>query len=66
MSSLRDGGTGDYRRIDVMAPKESPKESTSKKTYQRPKLSAYGKLQDLTTGGTGTASEGSQGQRPRP
>ena len=37
-----------------------------KTTYETPTLTTYGKLKDLTTGGTGNASEGSSGQRPRP
>ena len=49
-----------------MASKESAKKTTAPRPYQRPKLSRYGKLQDLTTGGTGNAQEGSNGQRPRP
>ena len=39
---------------------------TSKKAYQEPKLTAYGRLKDLTTGGTGTAQEPSSGKKPRP
>ena len=49
-----------------MASRESAKNSPAKKPYQRPSVVRYGKLQDLTTGGTGNASESSQGQRPKP
>ncbi|HEX4823041.1 MAG TPA: lasso RiPP family leader peptide-containing protein [Candidatus Polarisedimenticolaceae bacterium] len=41
-------------------------EPSAKKPYQAPRLTEYGKLADLTTGGTGKANEGSSGQRPRP
>lgn len=43
-----------------------PTANASKKSYERPRLTEYGKLRDLTTGGTGSANEGSSGQRPRP
>jgi hypothetical protein len=36
------------------------------KTYQKPSLETYGSLKDLTTGGSGTAKEGSSGKNPRP
>lgn len=49
-----------------MAPGNDAPTTPKKKPYQRPALAHYGRLQDLTTGGTGTANEGSQGQRPRP
>jgi len=39
---------------------------SSKKPYQKPKLTAYGRLQDLTTGGTRTSSEGGSGKKPKP
>lgn len=39
---------------------------SSKKPYHKPKLTEYGRLQDLTTGGTGTANEPSGGKKPRP
>ena len=45
---------------------QSAKKSEPAKPYQRPQLKTFGKLQDLTTGGTGNASEGSSGQKPRP
>lgn len=38
----------------------------TKKPYTSPSVVVYGALKDLTTGGTGNASESSQGQRPRP
>ena len=40
--------------------------STKKKPYESPRLTEYGKLADLTTGGTGNANESSQSQKPRP
>ena len=39
---------------------------TSKKPYRKPKLTAYGRLKDLTTGGTGSAQEPSSGKKPKP
>ena len=46
--------------------KDDAKKVSTKKAYQRPSLTKYGALRDLTTGGTGNATEGSMGQRPRP
>jgi hypothetical protein len=40
--------------------------SPGPKPYQRPKLTTYGKLRDLTTGGSGNANEPSSGKKPRP
>jgi hypothetical protein len=37
-----------------------------KKPYKKPDIKTYGKLQDLTTGGSGNANEGSSGKKPRP
>ena len=37
-----------------------------KKPYGSPSFILYGKVKDLTTGGTGNAQEGSSGQKPRP
>ena len=43
------------------------KENNIRKTYRRPQLVAYGSLRDLTTGGSGNASEGEMGNAmPRP
>jgi hypothetical protein len=42
---------------------ETPPE---RKSYQTPRLETYGSLKDLTTGGSGTAKEGSSGKNPRP
>lgn len=39
---------------------------TRRKTYQKPSLTRYGQLKDLTTGGSGTAQEASSGKKPRP
>ena len=47
----------------------SPTKSESKperKAYQKPALTQYGQLKDLTTGGSGSAKEGSSGKNPRP
>lgn len=38
----------------------------AKKAYRPPRVAKYGKLKDLTTGGTGNANEGSAGKKPRP
>lgn len=43
------------------------KEATPKrKAYRKPSLTKYGQLKDLTTGGSGTANESSNGKKPRP
>ncbi len=47
------------QEIDAMA-------SQKQKAYKKPILTKYGKLKDLTTGGSGTAQETSSGQKPRP
>ncbi len=39
---------------------------TRRKSYQKPSLTKYGQLKDLTTGGSGNASEPSSGKKPRP
>jgi hypothetical protein len=49
-----------------MASPDSVKKSPARKPYQRPIVTTYGRLRDLTTGGTGHANEPSSGQRPRP
>lgn len=36
-----------------------------RKPYKPPTLKEYGQLKDLTTGGSGTATEGSSGKKPR-
>jgi hypothetical protein len=41
-------------------------QESRKKEYRSPELKEYGALKDLTTGGSGNASEGSMGQKPRP
>jgi hypothetical protein len=46
---------------------EEPVETTLRKTgYESPRLTRYGHLKDLTTGGSGTAQESSSGKNPRP
>jgi hypothetical protein len=49
-----------------MGSKDSAKKPPVAKPYQRPQLKAFGKLQDLTTGGTGHSTEPSAGKKPRP
>jgi hypothetical protein len=49
-----------------MASQESVKKSPVRKPYHRPSVTTYGRLRDLTTGGTGNANEPSSGKRPRP
>jgi hypothetical protein len=49
-----------------MDSKDSAKTNPAGKPYTRPELKTFGKLQDLTTGGTGNANEGSSGSKPRP
>jgi hypothetical protein len=44
-----------------------PEENARKtKPYKKPVLTEYGKLKDLTTGGSGNANESSSGMKPRP
>ena len=48
-------------------PSRIKSETTPKRRiYKKPTLAVYGKLKDLTTGGSGTANEGSSGKKPRP
>jgi hypothetical protein len=49
-----------------MTNESNRREIVLRKPYAPPKLTHYGDLKELTTGGTGNASEGSMGQRPRP
>jgi len=42
---------------------ETPRD---RRPYSKPSLTAHGEVKTLTTGGTGSAQESSQGQRPRP
>jgi hypothetical protein len=39
---------------------------SDRKPYTQPTLTQYGRLKDLTTGGSGNANEGSSGKNPRP
>jgi hypothetical protein len=48
-----------------MASGKTTENISNKKSYQSPRLTEYGQLKDLTTGGSGTAKEGSSGQKPR-
>ena len=52
--------------VDTMRTEPSATKGPKKKPYESPRLTEYGKLADLTTGGTGNANEGSQSQKPRP
>jgi hypothetical protein len=49
-----------------MSYETNKRETALRKPYEPPKLTHYGDLKDLTTGGSGNANEGSMGQRPRP
>ena len=49
-----------------MASDRSTETTPRKKSYTRPSLRPYGKLKDLTTGGTGHATEPSSSKKPRP
>jgi len=49
-----------------MASRTATEPKGQKKAYTRPSLKTYGHLKDLTTGGSGTANEGSSGKKPRP
>ncbi len=40
--------------------------SQKQKAYKKPILTKYGKLKDLTTGGSGNAQEPSSGKKTRP
>ena len=48
-----------------MASSNNVQPVSKKKPYVRPRLTKYGQLKDLTTGGSGNANEGSSGKKPR-
>ena len=48
----------DIRRDTVATPRRKP--------YKKPTLTKFGRLKDLTTGGSGHAHEPSSGKKPRP
>ena len=48
-----------------MASGKTTEKISNKKSYQSPRLTEYGQLKDLTTGGSGTANEGSSAKNPR-
>jgi hypothetical protein len=50
----------------TMASEKVTEKIAHKKSYQIPRLTVYGQLKDLTTGGSGTANEGSSAKNPRP
>ena len=49
-----------------MSNRDSEIKAATKNTYGSPRVTNYGTLKDLTTGGSGNAAEASQGQKPRP
>jgi hypothetical protein len=49
-----------------MSRQDNSKAAPGRKIYKKPTLTTYGRLKDLTTGGSGTANEGSSGKKPRP
>jgi len=49
-----------------MTSRLKPATTPLRKTYKKPILTKYGKLKDLTTGGSGHSSEPSSGRKPRP
>jgi len=49
-----------------MASAKTTEKIPSNKSYAKPTLTRYGQLKDLTTGGSGSANEGSSGKNPRP
>ena len=49
-----------------MASGDTIKTIPNRKVYEVPTLRTYGQLKDLTTGGSGTAQESSNGKKPRP
>jgi len=49
-----------------MTSRQKPATTSLRKTYKKPILTKYGKLKDLTTGGSGNANEPSSGKKPRP
>jgi len=49
-----------------MASHRKTETAPRKKAYTKPSLKPYGKLKDLTTGGSGRAAEPSRGKKPRP
>jgi hypothetical protein len=44
-----------------MASRTKTETAPERKTYKKPLLTKYGQLKDLTTGGSGSANEGSPG-----
>jgi hypothetical protein len=56
--------TNDLKKPENLQPQ--PNEAKTRRTYHQPELVRYGQLAKLTQGGTGTAKEGSAGQKPRP
>jgi hypothetical protein len=49
-----------------MTSRRQTESAPARKTYNKPTLTKYGRLKDLTTGGSGSANEPSSGKKPRP
>ena len=49
-----------------MASGKTTDRTPHKQSYQRPTLTQYGQLKDLTTGGSGNSKESASGKKPRP
>jgi hypothetical protein len=49
-----------------MTSQKKPRTAPDRTVYKKPILVTYGKLKDLTTGGSGKSKEGSGGKKPRP
>ena len=50
----------------MVASKHEARPTARRRDYKKPVLATYGQLKDLTTGGSGKASEPSSGKKPRP
>jgi len=67
VSPWRDDGLDSFlRRASIMTSRQETETLPGRKSYQKPSLETYGSLKDLTTGGSGSANEGSSGKNPRP
>jgi hypothetical protein len=58
--------TGIENRTSTVVSEETTQRMPCKKAYQKPTLTRYGQLKDLTTGGSGKSRESSAGKKPRP
>jgi len=50
----------------MAASREHSAAGPGKKAYAKPSLTNYGKLKDITAGGSGKSTEPSSGRKPRP